>query len=74
MVCRAFHQSPDDIRAWEYADYLEAVEQLKRVPLLDEVVFRFFAGSGKKQATVPLDEKNRIEFIKKLSKRDQSGS
>lgn len=41
-VCRAFHQSPDTVRGWEFTDYLGALDSLSEIPWVDKSLYNGF--------------------------------
>ena len=68
-VCRAFRQSPNVVRGWEYVDYLEALDLLTEVPPLDDAVYLGFlkpsggASGGSKNRVRPLATKEDREKV-----------
>ena len=73
-VCRAYHNSPDDVRGWDYDDFLDALEGLGEVPLVDESFYAAFAGGGHPRGTGPslTTAKGRRDFLEQLEQMEQT--
>lgn len=73
-MCRGFGQGPDDVRRWEYSDYVAALESICEIPVVDEAVFYGFlkpsdsGGSTSRNQVKPLATKaDRDQALKELS-------
>ena len=79
-VCRAYSQTPDQVRGWFYEDFLEALDFLGEIPLVDEAFYRGFCGkSGDAPIqpgpalSDPEDRKKLVEDLKRRKEMMQGG-
>lgn len=66
-VCRAYGQSPDEVRAWNWSDYLDAQESFCEMPWVEDLLKGFLGGSkGKSQSNLIslTDPKAREDWLK----------
>jgi hypothetical protein len=49
-VCRAFHKTPDEIRAVEVSDYCAMLESMGECPPVDEAFYHGFRGEKQQQS------------------------
>lgn len=70
-LARAWHVRPAEILRWDYwTEYVPAIEQLKEIPIVDEVIAAVFRGKSKKNTAIePMKSKaDRLAAFEKLKK------
>jgi len=71
-VCRAYGLAPDEIRAWEYRDYLDAQESIAEIPLIEQLVKGLFGGKPEPKKSTSLKTKaGRNEVLAKLEEKPE---